>query len=177
MINPGGGSQAWAERDTGGDTELSFQGTGSKTALSVAGEAEASEPQVLDLGQFLPLQGCSLLCEVGSAVCGDHSLCLCQRKWWSLRLSVGRLSPGVSGGPWTQSCPCLQDINDNVPIFSQLSYTFPVKERDAGKSSLGQAGRGVLEPSVASGHPQGGPEAPEGGENRGDSRWPGQGPL
>lgn len=75
MINPGGGSQARADRDTGGDTELSFQGTGSKTALSVAGEAEASEPQVLDLGQFLPLQGCSLLCEVGSAVCGDHSLC------------------------------------------------------------------------------------------------------
>lgn len=104
---------------------------------------------------------------MGSAVCGDHTVCaLGQRKWWSLRLAVGRLSPGVSGGPWTQSCPCLQDINDNVPIFSQLSYTFPVKERDPGKSSLGQAGRGVLEPSVASGHPQGGPEAPEGGESR-----------
>nr|XP_019611622.1 PREDICTED: cadherin-related family member 2 [Rhinolophus sinicus]XP_019611623.1 PREDICTED: cadherin-related family member 2 [Rhinolophus sinicus]XP_019611624.1 PREDICTED: cadherin-related family member 2 [Rhinolophus sinicus] len=26
----------------------------------------------------------------------------------------------------------VEDINDNVPIFSQLSYTFPVKERDPG---------------------------------------------
>lgn len=62
------------------------------------------------------------------------------------------LSPGGARGPQTQSCPCLQDINDNVPIFSQLNYTFPVKERDPGNSSLGEAGHEGLEPRVASDH-------------------------
>lgn len=101
------------------------------------------------------------------------SLCLRPGEVLASQSGSGEAQPWGSCRPWTQNSLCLQDINDNLPIFNKSNYTFQVKERDPGESSLGRLGTGAGAPDPS----QGGPGAPEGAEGRGSLQWPGQGPL